>query len=39
MLKFLRTQFQLGHDALLSLLNKVTISPERAFRLQSAGVM
>jgi hypothetical protein len=39
MLIFSRTQFQLGRNALLSLFNKVAISPERAFRLQSAGMM
>jgi hypothetical protein len=38
MLIFSRTRFQLGHNALLSLFNKVAISPERAFRLQSAGM-
>jgi hypothetical protein len=39
MLMFSRTQFQLGSNALLSPINKIAISPERAFRLQSAGMM
>jgi hypothetical protein len=39
MLMFSRTQFQLCSNAMLSLINEVAISPERAFRLQSAGMM
>jgi hypothetical protein len=39
MLMFSRTQFQLRSNAMLGPINKVAISPERAFRLQSAGMM
>jgi hypothetical protein len=39
MLMSSRTQFQPSSNAVLSLINKVAVLPERAFRLQSAGMM